>query len=133
MTLTLEPLVWTEALRTDNELIDRQHRELIARVNRFEQECNPGVSRLDLAVLLDDLVDYSRSHFEEEELLFQESRLEEIHKKEHQSFVDQLIRFQREFGNSNPELDQEMLTFLQQWLVSHIQRMDINTFQSLQS
>lgn len=128
MTLILASIIWTDALRTDNELIDRQHRELIARVNRFEQECNAGISRLDLAVLLDDLVEYSRNHFTAEEMNFAGSPLEEMHQAAHQSFVEQLIQLQAEFGNRNPDLDREMLQFLKNWLITHIQEMDMRTF-----
>jgi hemerythrin len=81
-------ICFDEALRTGNELIDSQHQELIARVNKLE-ECKPGTEKVVAAQVLGFLLDYTNKHFADEEALQIESDypLLDAHKAQHASFV----------------------------------------------
>lgn len=78
-----------DSLKTGNELIDTQHRELIARVNRLTEECKPGTEKTVAAQLLGFLMDYTNVHFADEEKLQEEHKypLLDAHKEQHTAFV----------------------------------------------
>ncbi len=77
------------SLRTGNELIDTQHQELIARVNKLTEECKPGTEKTVAAQTLGFLMDYTNEHFADEEKLQEEHNypLLDAHKEQHASFV----------------------------------------------
>lgn len=77
------------SLRTGNELIDTQHQELIARVNKLTEECKPGTEKTVAAQTLGFLMDYTNEHFADEEKLQEEHSypLLNAHKEQHASFV----------------------------------------------
>lgn len=77
------------SLRTGNELIDTQHQELIARVNKLTEECKPGTEKTVAAQILGFLMDYTNEHFSDEEKLQEEHNypLLNAHKEQHACFV----------------------------------------------
>lgn len=77
------------SLKTGNELIDSQHQELIARVNKLTEECKPGTEKTVAAHTLGFLMDYTNEHFADEEKLQAEHGypLLDAHKEQHASFV----------------------------------------------
>ncbi|MGI6017750.1 MAG: bacteriohemerythrin [Marvinbryantia sp.] len=77
------------SLRTGNELIDTQHQELIARVNKLTEECKPGTEKTVAAQTLGFLMDYTNEHFSDEEKLQEEHNypLLNAHKEQHACFV----------------------------------------------
>ncbi len=85
-------IVFDEALRTGNELIDTQHQELIARVNKLTEKCRPGTEKTVAAQTLGFLMDYTNKHFGDEEKLQEEYGypLLDSHKAQHAAFVKQV-------------------------------------------
>ncbi|MDO5135919.1 MAG: hemerythrin family protein [Eubacteriales bacterium] len=82
-------IIFDDSLKTGNELIDSQHRELISRVNRLAEECHPGTEKAVAANVLGFLSDYVNKHFSDEEKLQEEKGypLLEAHKSQHSVFV----------------------------------------------
>ncbi len=85
-------ITFDESLRTGNELIDTQHQELIARVNKLTEECKPGTEKAVAAHTLGFLMDYTHKHFADEEKLQEENAypLLDAHKAQHAAFVKQV-------------------------------------------
>ena len=78
-----------ESLVTGNEMIDGQHRELIAKINKLVDCCEQSSGKLEAIKMLDYLSEYTDFHFSAEEKLQEEISypgLEE-HKKQHAAFV----------------------------------------------
>ena len=78
-----------ESLVTGNEMIDGQHKELIAKINKLVDCCEQSSGKLEAIKMLDYLSDYTEFHFGAEEKLQEEISypgLEE-HKKQHAAFV----------------------------------------------
>ena len=78
-----------ESLVTGNEMIDGQHRELIAKINKLVDCCEQSSGKLEAIKMLDYLSEYTDFHFSAEEKLQEEMSypgLEE-HKKQHAAFV----------------------------------------------
>ena len=82
-------IVFNDTLRTGNDLIDSQHQELIARVNKLTEDCRVGTEKLVAVQTLGFLMDYTNVHFADEEKLQADNEypLLEAHKVQHASFV----------------------------------------------
>ena len=52
-------IVFNDTLRTGNDLIDSQHQELIARVNKLTEDCRVGTEKLVAVQTLGFLMDYT--------------------------------------------------------------------------
>ena len=88
-------IVFDEALKTGNELIDTQHQELIARVNKLSDSLESAKGKNVAIQTLDFLMDYVEFHFSAEEKLQEENQYPELaaHKEQHEKFtkaVDEL-------------------------------------------
>ena len=58
---------WTKELETGNALIDSEHKQLIAAINKLLDACSSGKGRQELNSAVDFLVAYTRTHFSHEE------------------------------------------------------------------
>ena len=59
-------IVFDKELYTGNELIDNEHKELIARVNKLVESCEKGTEKTTAVKTLDFLMDYTEFHFSDE-------------------------------------------------------------------
>lgn len=118
---------WTDALRVGVGVIDDDHRVLIEMLNELARAMRAGSAAEVARRTLDGLVEYTQSHFGREETLMARHRYpgREAHVKAHVGFrakVSEVVA-ELEAGNAHA-LSFELLGFLQQWLVDHIQRAD---------
>lgn len=118
-----------KSLETGNDMIDTQHRELIARVNKLTEECTIGKEKNAAVRTLDFLMDYTDFHFSAEEKLqkeYQYPKLEE-HKKLHTQFiqsVDELREMLEEEEGPSEAFVVAVKKNVVDWLVNHIQICD---------
>lgn len=63
----------TKELETGNAIIDKEHRELIAAVNRLLDACGEGKGRAQMGETIKFLNDYVERHFSHEEQLQKQS------------------------------------------------------------
>jgi hemerythrin len=82
-------------------------------------------SREELFLVLEELVDYTISHFAFEESLMEEAGYPFIkaHKKVHQLFTRRVESFLSRF-NTGEDIADELMHVLKTWLVNHIKRDD---------
>ena len=108
-----------ESLVTGNEMIDSQHKELIAKINSLVESCEKDGGKVAAIKMLDYLAEYTEFHFNAEEKLQEEIEYPGIeeHKKQHQELyrvVDELHEMLEEQVNRN----------VIQWLYKHIKGFD---------
>ncbi|MDP2299758.1 MAG: bacteriohemerythrin, partial [Actinomycetota bacterium] len=72
------------------------------------------------------LIDYTRTHFATEEAYFDRYGYPEAdaHKAQHQDFVGRVEDFKRGFDEGRLFLSLDVMDFLGQWLIEHIQGSD---------
>lgn len=120
----MEPLKWRDDYAINNELIDRQHRELFARVNTFLAACALNKHADEIGELFMFLESYTIVHFMTEEQIQRESGYPDYgeHLKMHHGFIDTLrfLRERFESGGPTPGILREMQTFVSNWLVQHV-------------
>ena len=118
------PIAWNPELDTGIDVIDQQHRRIVDYINALEA-ANAGGDRAAVGRTLDDLVDYTISHFAFEESLQEEAgyAYSKPHKKVHELFVRRVDEYV-ERHRLGDDVGAELLKLLASWLVNHIRRDD---------
>ena len=122
-------IVFDKELYTGNELIDNEHKELIARVNKLVESCEKGTEKTTAVKTLDFLMDYTEFHFSDEEKLQQEVGYDKLdqHKEQYEAFkkaVDELRQMLEEEEGPTDAFVAAVNKNISQWLVEHIQGWD---------
>lgn len=115
---------WNKNLETGLEEIDTQHMRLIDILNSLTQSLIHDDDN-DLSKTFQELVDYTKYHFEAEEAIwgpyFSDDPWLSSHKKTHESFLPRVLKI-RENKEDAPLSDviEEIVKFLIRWLAYHI-------------
>jgi len=121
-------ITWTHELSVHIEEIDQQHQNLINIINKMDDLVKIGsnAKRSEIRKIFAELVDYTSYHFKAEEELFSKYGYPgwEDHKKQHNDLAMQLLNLQINFAKGEAEVSQEMMKFLNKWLVDHISTSD---------
>jgi hemerythrin len=117
---------WNSNLSVNVGAIDVQHQKLIALINALNDAMALGKGKEVLSQIINELVGYTTSHFALEEKYFDQYKYPEAvsHKKEHADFVKKVGEFQDKFNKGIAGLTVEVMQFLKDWLVKHIQGTD---------
>jgi hemerythrin-like metal-binding protein len=113
-----------------NDLIDGQHQKLVEIINRLFDGISKKDPNLKMQEIFDELVAYTRYHFNaEEELMTRTSNPWLIeHKKAHLDFINKITSLKVSSIAADEKLKMEVFKFLKIWLTGHIMNMDKNTF-----
>lgn len=126
-----EPIIWNDSYLTGIERIDEQHKVLVSTLNEANARLSLKVTRELLEKITRDLLSYALYHFETEETLMQEydyaglsSEEEARHRQEHRSFSQQIVALRDGLRDGRLISREELLSFLNNWLVNHILNTD---------
>lgn len=121
----MDRLVWNTALDTGIDVIDRQHRKIVERINQLLDARTRGYQKEHVGHVIDELVDYTRSHFVFEEAMQEEAKYPfcKAHKKVHETFLKRLKEYQERFRQGE-DVSKELHVLLVTWLFNHIKRED---------
>ena len=110
-------LVWQAELETGIDVIDQQHQRIVALINQLGE----AEDREGLATVLEELVDYTLSHFAFEEELLEESGYSfgPAHKRVHDMFVRRVGEYRMRF-EAGEDIAAELKGMLARWLFNHI-------------
>ena len=120
-------LSWNENLSVRIPSIDEQHKVLINMINNLQDAMSSGDSRSVLGDIFDGLLDYTQKHFDYEKDLMEKNGYPatEGHLKEHDGFVEKVSDLHKQFvSSSNFMIGVDVMKFLTDWLVNHIQGVD---------
>lgn len=122
------PLVtWNDGLSVGVAILDDDHKKMLEMINAIHEGLRMGQGPEVLGEILERLVDYTQNHFRREEEFFAESRYAGtvIHKKQHSDLTERVLEVRRRYrAGSNTALTLEVMNFLCDWLVDHIQGSD---------
>lgn len=101
---------------------DNQHKKLVNLINDVADAHHNGGDTDRIGDILEDLVFYTKLHFNNEEQFMEKNNYPELveHRKIHQSFTEQIIKFKDEYKQGKSRIDAPLLEFLKNWLVNHI-------------
>ncbi len=117
-------LDWNPSLDTGIDIIDSQHRRIVDYINQLHDAQQNG-DRDQVGDVIEELVDYTISHFAFEESLMENAGYPFLapHKKVHALFVRKVEKFVERFA-AGEDVTAELLQMLQKWLLNHIKNED---------
>jgi hemerythrin-like metal-binding protein len=121
------PLVyWDESFSVNVAEIDAQHQTLFDLINKLYEAMKKGLGKEVLPKIIDELFNYVEKHFSTEEKYFDRFGYQETesHKLEHYNFLKKVSEFKKSYENGEIALTIDVITFLQNWLVTHIKVVD---------
>ena len=121
------PIVeWNDSYLVGIEDIDQHHRHLVQLLNDTYDAFTDGSHQEKLGGVLDELIDYATYHFACEERWMQDSSYPglSVHREEHERFIGRIVEIQKDFHARRANLTLEVLSFLKNWLTSHILQND---------
>ncbi|ADE11111.1 bacteriohemerythrin [Sideroxydans lithotrophicus] len=117
---------WSPDYSVDIKTIDNQHQELVSILNHLFIAVSKRQADREIAIILDDLIGYTKTHFSLEERLMQQAGYEdfEAHKLEHKKLLERLDQLTRKYLVEEKPIHFELLNFLKLWLKEHIKGSD---------
>ncbi len=127
MTLGYSDFVsWNSSLSVKVKEFDNQHKKLLQLITDLYNRMQEGAGNNILGETLKKLIDYTVYHFGTEEKNFH--KFNYPHKKEHieqhETLVSKAKELYKSFENSESVLSIEVLDFLQEWVIQHINKAD---------
>ena len=129
-------IVWTSGMSVDVKLLDNDHKKLVLLINDLHDEVMAGSAREQLERIFDEIIGYSRIHFDHEELLLDEAGYSGAaeHKQEHGRKFELIKEMQARFRSAETSADElKVLNELKDWLVGHVQKSDQEFVQHLKA
>ena len=118
---------WTPDLITGNAVVDAEHRELIALIDKLEL-VGSGPDGRGIAEALDELTDYVFVHFQMEEKLMQRegypAAAVEAHVAEHRKLDRETKELVEQYSDGTLTTVQPIVIFLYEWFQHHIAQVD---------
>ena len=116
-------LAWNDTYSVKVRQFDEQHKKLIVMINQLHDAMRVGKGADAVGEVLKSLIDYTSTHFAAEERLMKMHSYPEyeLHKKEHNLLVMEVLDIQKSMKEGTKPLSMNMMAFLKEWLVKHIQ------------
>jgi hemerythrin len=117
---------WSDKYSLHIGQIDEQHKKLVGMLNELFDAMKAGKGNDVLDNVLSQLIAYTKSHFATEERLMKAHGYpdHQAHKAEHDELTKQVVEFQQRFQARSTGLSMELMAFLKNWLINHIQGSD---------
>lgn len=117
---------WDESYSVNIEIIDMQHKRILAFINDFYENIKSKSSEESMAFLLKDMRSYSLLHFNTEEKLFLKHNFPEAkkHIAEHQRYLEKVTDFEKRFRDKTLTNSFELTNYLKKWIIEHIKGSD---------
>jgi hemerythrin len=115
-------ITWNASYSVKVRKFDDQHQKLVEMLNELHDAMKVGKGKEVMGKVLDKLIQYTATHFADEEKLMQQHSYPdyEQHKKEHNKLVLQVLDVQKQFHGGNAVITSAVMNFLKDWLQKHI-------------
>jgi hemerythrin len=119
-------LDWDTSFATGVSKYDEQHKVLFNMVNDLADAMQQKKSKEAVGRVLNGLAEYTINHFADEERNFAQTHYPEEaqHKALHKKLLDQVTELIGKFNAGEPLIAQDVINFLQDWLINHIKGVD---------
>jgi hemerythrin len=122
---------WSHDLDTGIGVIDNQHKRIVEYLNELN-DANKTGNMDEINHVLDELVDYTVTHFAFEEELQEKAEYPflKAHKRVHEIFAKRVVEFQNR-SKAGENVGGELLGMLKIWLINHIKGDDADYAESV--
>ena len=123
----MEPIRWTEDFSVGVAEMDRQHKKLVAMLNRLIAEPEARTNSDTISDLLSGMINYAREHFRDEEALMSEYSypFKDRQTEQHTAFTKKVVDFCSAVDVGVDIVPQVMAEYLKDWLIHHILEQDM--------
>jgi hemerythrin-like metal-binding protein len=119
-------LEWKDEYSVGIESIDQQHRRLVNLINQLHTAVSYSTGEEFEREALDELVDYTKSHFTYEEGLMEQNGYPDFdaHKAQHKQMIEKVGEVLAEYEKDQDTAMNNALDYLSDWLINHINGTD---------
>ena len=119
-------LTWSNKHSVGVQILDDQHRQLIGILNELHAAMLKGQAQLIAGPLLDNLLNCTLDHFSTEERMMSEARFSGLteHRAKHLELAEKVGDYVIRYRKGDSTIYVQLLTFLRDWLSSHMQEED---------
>lgn len=117
---------WDERYSVGVDLFDQQHQRLFKMINGLHDGLREKRGREALKAALDGLMDYTKTHFADEERLMEKAHYPslKLHTQQHAGLVEKVNEFYNAYHAGEAVMTVELIGFLMDWLKEHIMEAD---------
>lgn len=122
----METFEWDEKYAVNIKEIDVQHKKLIELINGLNEAIYLGQGCQKLELVFKELVEYTKTHFSNEEELMRSNDYPDFlkHKVKHEELTKEVVSLQKQFEGGRILITMQVMKFLKDWLINHIQNID---------
>lgn len=119
-------VVWKDEYSVGITSLDNDHKKLISLLNQFNTAYDYAMSEAFEREALNDLINYTKYHFEREEQLLAQCEYPDLaaHKAQHKKMIEQVSSFLDLYNEKGHDALNEISSFLSNWLINHINGTD---------
>lgn len=117
---------WDDSFSNGIEIFDTQHKGLFKLINELHDGIREKRNREALGAALGTLMEYTKSHFGDEENAMRIAGYPgyDDHKRQHVAFIAQVSDINERYRAGDPVMTMELVGLLVNWLKNHIQTVD---------
>ncbi len=117
---------WNNKYCMGISIIDEEHKKLIGILNKTIDAKEHSDNKEELMEVLEEMTKFALEHFTTEENYMREFNYPEYqhHSEEHSDFFNKTIAYFDRVVNGDYHISNELIEYLRQWLVNHIQGSD---------
>ena len=117
---------WNDSYSVKVTQCDEQHKKLFAIINELADAMRMGKGQEAVGVTVGELLQYTRTHFREEEELMIKAGYPQLpaHQEMHKKFVADVEALQKQAQSGQSANSIKVLNLLRDWLLNHIQKTD---------
>lgn len=122
-------IVWRETYNIGVDAVDRQHQELVVKLNEFMEACIQQKGKEMIMETLSFLKAYTVEHFRSEEEIMRKHGYPDYaeHKKEHDGFIAAVVELEDMIRSQGAGIlsTMKLNRTLTDWLLTHISKKDL--------
>lgn len=117
---------WNQTYSVHVRRFDAQHQKLFEIINNLAEAMQARQGEDVLQEVVGQLAVYTRTHFLQEEVLMKQTGYPQLpaHQAQHSQLMARVEKHKRDLEEGRQPNMAEVLAFLREWLVEHIQRSD---------
>jgi hemerythrin len=117
---------WKDSYSVGIDSIDQQHKKLLGLINQLQTAVDYSTGEEFEREALDELVDYTKTHFTYEEGLLEQNDYPDFepHKAQHEKMIREVERVLAEYEKDHDTAMQNAADYLKDWLINHINGTD---------
>ncbi|WP_319508714.1 bacteriohemerythrin [uncultured Methanolobus sp.] len=119
-------VTWSDKYSMQIKEIDDQHKVLVGMINELHDAMKQAKSKEVSLEIINKMAEYTKFHFSTEEKYMKRFAYPDYaeHKLEHEKFVENVLKFKDDYEKGKAGVSYDILNFLKDWLVGHIQDTD---------